>query len=72
MAEKYSGYDNVIYEICNEPNGVDWAAVKGYAEAVIPVIRDKDPRSVIVVGNPDWSKDLYSVAAAPLSFGNIL
>ena len=51
MAEKYSGYDNVLYEICNEPNGVDWAAVKKYAEEVIPVIREKDPRSVVIVGN---------------------
>ena len=72
MAEKYSGYDNVIYEICNEPNRVDWAAVKRYAEEVIPIIREKDPRALIVVGNPDWSKDLYSVAADPLDYDNIL
>ena len=72
MAEKYCGYDNVLYEICNEPNGVDWAAVKGYAEQVIPVIREKDPDAVIIVGNPDWSKDLYSVAADPLAFDNIM
>ena len=71
-AEKYSGYDNVLYEICNEPNGVDWQAVKTYAEQIIPVIRDKDPDSVIIVGNPDWSKDLYTVAEDPLSFENIL
>ena len=72
MAEKYGGYDNVLYEICNEPNGVDWQAVKSYAEQVIPVIREKDTDSVIIVGNPDWSKDLSSVAADPLDFDNIL
>ena len=72
MAEKYSGYGNVLYEICNEPNGVDWKSVKSYAEQVIPVIREKDPDSVIIVGNPDWSKDLRSVAADPLKFDNIL
>ena len=72
MAEQYSGYDNVLYEICNEPNGVDWPAVKGYAEQIIPIIREKAPDSVIIVGNPDWSKDLYSVAADPLAFDNIL
>ena len=72
MAEKYSGYDNVLYEICNEPNGVGWPAVKGYAEQVIPVIREKDPGSVVIVGNPDWSKDLVSVAADPLDFENVL
>ena len=72
MAETYSDYNNVLYEICNEPNGVDWKAVKSYAEQVIPVIREKDPDSVILVGNPDWSKDLNSVAADPLAFDNIL
>ena len=72
MAETYRDYNNVLYEICNEPNGVDWQTVKRYAEQVIPVIRDKDPDSVILVGNPDWSKDLYSVAADPLAFDNIL
>ena len=72
MAETYKDYNNVLYEICNEPNGVDWAAVKRYAEEVIPVIREKDPKAVIIVGNPDWSKDLYSVAADPLDFDNIL
>ena len=72
MAETYADYDNVLYEICNEPNGVDWQAVKAYAEQVIPVIREKDPDSVILVGNPDWSKDLQSVADDPLPFENLL
>ena len=72
MAETYKDYNNVLYEICNEPNGVDWATVKGYAQEIIPIIREKDPRSVIIVGNPDWSKDLRTVAADPLGFDNIL
>ncbi len=72
MTEKYSGYTHVLYEICNEPNGVDWPTVKRYAEQVIPVIRERDPQAVIIVGNPDWSKDLRSVAADPLDFENIL
>ena len=72
MAETYGGYNNVLYEICNEPNGVDWATVKRYAERIIPVIREKDPDSVIIVGTPDWSKDLASAAADPLPYDNIL
>lgn len=72
MAETYRDHNNVLYEICNEPNGVDWPAVKAYAERIIPVIREQDPDSVIIVGNPDWSKDLMSVAADPLPFDNIL
>lgn len=71
-AEKYCDYNNVLYEICNEPNGVDWQTVREYALQVIPVIREKDPDSVIIVGNPDWSKDLYSVTADPLDFDNIM
>ena len=71
-AETYRDADNVLYEICNEPNGVDWQTVKRYAETVVPVIREHDPDSVVIVGNPDWSKDLKSVAADPLAFGNIL
>ena len=32
MASKYSGHDNVIYEICNEPVGADWNSdIKPYA-----------------------------------------
>ena len=27
MAERFADYDNVLYEICNEPNGVDWPTV---------------------------------------------
>ena len=71
-AEKYRDCNNVLYEICNEPNGVDWQTVKRYAEEIIPIIREKDPDSVILVGNPDWSKDLRSVAADPLTFDNVM
>jgi hypothetical protein len=28
MSKKYASYDNVIYEICNEPNGCSWSDVK--------------------------------------------
>lgn len=72
IAEKYKDHKNVLYEICNEPNGVSWQDVKRYAEQVIPVVREQDPSSVIIVGNPDWSKDLYHVADDPLDYENIL
>ncbi len=43
MASKYSGHDNVIYEICNEPVGADWNSdIKPYAETVIGTIRQFD------------------------------
>ena len=65
--------DNVIYEICNEPNGsTSWADIKAYAEAVIPIIRTNDPDAVIVVGTPTWSQDLAAAAADPLPDANVM
>lgn len=68
-----AGYDNVIYEICNEPNGsTTWADVRAYAEEVIPVIRAHDPDAVIVVGTPEWSQRVDQAAADPLDEGNVM
>ncbi|MCR4601135.1 MAG: cellulase family glycosylhydrolase [Clostridia bacterium] len=69
MAAKYAGYDNVLYEICNEPNGCSWSSVRAYAEEVIPVIRAQDPDAIIIVGTPTWSQDVEQVAANPVSRG---
>ncbi len=75
MAEKYSDYPNIIYEICNEPNGKDvtWdEVIKPYAEQVIPVIRQYDPDSIIIVGTSTWSQDVDIAANNPLDFENLL
>lgn len=59
MSKKYAGYDNVIYEICNEPNGgTTWDDIKAYAEEIIPVIRKNDKNALIIVGTPNWSQDV--------------
>jgi len=74
MAAKYKGNKNVLYEICNEPNGsATWAGIKSYADTVIPAIRAIDPNAVIVVGTPTWSQDVDAAAQSPLSssYGNI-
>ncbi|MEV4685239.1 cellulase family glycosylhydrolase [Streptomyces kurssanovii] len=55
VAARNAGKKNVIYEIANEPNGVSWAAIKNYAEQVIPVIRAADPDAVVIVGTRGWS-----------------
>ena len=64
--------DNVIYEICNEPNGVSWEEIKSYADTVIPVIRANDPDSVIIVGTPDWSQRVETAADDPLDYPNLM
>lgn len=73
LARDFSDLDNVIYEICNEPNGdTTWAEVKKYAKEVIPVIREVDKDALILVGSPDYSSDLTDVMADPLDFDNIM
>lgn len=53
MSEAFADNDNVLYEICNEPNsGTSWDSIKSYAEEVIPVIREQKPDAVILVGTP--------------------
>lgn len=53
FAEKHKDKDNIIYEIVNEPHGVEWATIKDYAEEVIPVIRKYDD-SPVVVGTREY------------------
>ncbi len=74
-AERYADSPNVLYEICNEPNGdnVTWAGeVKPYAEQIIPVIREYDPNAVILVGSPRWSTCVRDAADDPLEFENVM
>ena len=42
MSSKYADYDNILYEICNEPNGsTSWSDVKEYAEKM-QILRSLD------------------------------
>ena len=69
MAQRYGNHPNVIYEICNEPNGskTTWAgAVKPYAEALIAEIRQYDSDNIIIVGTPTWSQDVDIAAEDPI------
>ena len=73
MAEVFADNDNVLYEICNEPNGgTSWDSIKSYAEEVIPVIRAQKPDTVILVGTPTWSQEIDKAAASPLDDSNVM
>ncbi len=56
ISAKYKDYNNIIYEICNEPNGCSWGDIKSYALEVIPEIRANDSDAIIIVGTPTWSQ----------------
>ncbi|RYF51900.1 MAG: glycoside hydrolase family 5 protein, partial [Cytophagaceae bacterium] len=70
MAQKHAGKKHVIYELCNEPNGVDWNTVKSYAEQLIPIIRQYDSQAIILVGTPTWSGTPGDVRSNPLTGAN--
>lgn len=74
MSKKYRDFGNVIYEICNEPNGgTTWEDVKSYAEEVIPIIKANSKDAVIIVGTPTWSQDVDRAAENPITgYSNIM
>lgn len=73
FAKKYKGRKNILYEICNEPNGdVTWERdIRPYANKVINRIRKYDKKNIIIVGTPTWSQDVDIAAAKPLKQKNI-
>ncbi|MBQ3416106.1 MAG: glycoside hydrolase family 5 protein [Clostridia bacterium] len=75
ISNLYADKPNVIYEICNEPNGnsISWDKhVKPYAEEIIPIIRQNSPKSLIIVGTPTWCQEVNAAADNRLDFDNIL
>lgn len=74
VSKRYAKYPNVIYEICNEPNGgASWSSnIKPYAEKIIPVIRKNAPNSVIIVGTPTWSQEIDKPLSDPLNYKNVM
>ncbi len=73
MANRYGEYDNVIYEIYNEPLDISWSTIiKPYAISIIAAIRSIDPDNLIVVGTPEWSQRVDLAAADPITgYSNI-
>ena len=72
LSSQYKGYDNIIYEICNEPTGTSWQDIKSYAEEIIPIIRSNDKNAIILVGTPNWCQYLNEAADSPLKYDNIM
>ena len=73
MANLYGEYDNVIYEIYNEPLDISWSnIIKPYAISIIATIRSIDPDNLIIVGTPEWSQRVDLAAADPITgYSNI-
>ena len=73
ISAEYAGCPNIIYEICNEPNGeTTWSQIRDYAYKTIPVIRANSPDAVILIGTPNYCKNLISAARNSIKYDNIM
>ena len=71
MSKEFSQNNNVIYEICNEPNGsTTWSEIKSYAEEIIPIIRSNDSDAMILVGTPNWSQYVGEALKNPITISD--
>lgn len=85
MAETYGEYNNVIYEIYNEPDcpktvapvdcswdtKTSWAEIKDYSEEVIAAIRAVDEDNLIIVGTPFYSQFVDEASEDPIDDVNV-
>ena len=72
ITAKYKNTPNVIFEICNEPNGsTTWNDVREYANEIIPIIRENSD-NLIIVGTPTWSQDVDSVIGNKVNDNNTM
>jgi endoglucanase len=79
VANAHKDKNNVIYDICNEPNGVSWNQIKSYADQIIPVIRAIDNNAVILIGTHGWAsfgvsdgRTAQDIVNNPVTFPNIM
>lgn len=72
VASQYPADPAILYEICNEPNNVEWESVQQYAYAIFPVIRQYSPDAVIILGTPNYSGDLRQPLLYPFPGENFL
>lgn len=73
ISAHYGNTPNLLYEICNEPNGeTTWQDIAAYAAMVIPAIRQNAPEAVVLVGTPHYSSRLRDAMASPLPYPNVM
>ena len=72
MAQRYTKFTHVIFEICDNASGVEWSAIKSYADSMIALIRQFDKNKVIICGTPSNDREWSSVISNPLSDSNVM
>ena len=56
-AKDYGQYNNVIFEVYNEPKYTDQGTITSYANKVIKAIRDAGSDNLVLVGSNEWSSN---------------
>ncbi|KAJ1454469.1 1, 4-beta cellobiohydrolase [Pelagophyceae sp. CCMP2097] len=69
MAGTYGLYDNVIFEVYNEPILSAWPDIKDYADAVTATIRTVSS-NLVLVGTRFFSQEVHVAARDPVRDGN--
>jgi endoglucanase len=81
ISDLYPNNENIIYELCNEPNGENggvsndaagWEQVKAYATPIVELLREKGNENIIIVGNPFWSQRPDLAADNPINDDNTM
>lgn len=74
VSKRYANVSNVIFEICNEPNGgVTWNNdIKPYADEIISVIRNNNSRAIIIVGTANWSQKVLEPVNNRINDSNVM
>jgi endoglucanase len=71
-ATRFHSYNNVIYELFNEPADMAWSELKQYHEAMLAVIRPIDPLALVVAGTPAWSGKTDAVVGNMINDDKVL
>ncbi|MDE6055187.1 MAG: glycoside hydrolase family 5 protein [Lachnospiraceae bacterium] len=76
-AEMYKDYDNVIFEICNEPTGTEWFDgsdndLYSYCTKLTNVIREYGSDAIVICGTDSYSSKVDEVAGHLLEDKNTI
>ncbi len=70
MAKKWGSYDNVIFEVYNEPISTDWGTIKNYANAIAKEIRQYSD-NLILVGNRNYDQNPQEAIGQEVGYPNV-
>lgn len=76
-AKKYKDYDNVLFEICNEPTGTEWKDDSGkdlytYCTKITKTIRKCGSDAIVICGTPSYSANVNDVIGHTLKDKNTI